>query len=113
MEGGGGVAEPGDLDTLVRSTAPRTTRGAGRPLWSPWGHSNTLWTQEPHLTPFFLITADQPRQWGVSTSWLSGYTCSCPRGSSCCPPVLPLRDGRGLAPQDGHPCSAQQLPANE
>lgn len=50
----------GGLDTLVSSTAPRNTRVAGRPLWPPWGHANSLWTQESRLTPFVLITADQP-----------------------------------------------------
>lgn len=79
---------------LVRSTPPRL---AGRPLWSPWGHSNTLWTQEPHLTPFLLVTVDQ-------SGWQGGFHFLAERlslqqypssNSSCCPPVLPPVMGWG------------------
>lgn len=44
MQHGGWEAKRGGLDTRVNSTAPGTSGVASGPLWSPWGHSNTLWT---------------------------------------------------------------------
>ena len=96
---------------------PQAHKGWPADLWSPWGRSDTLWTQgaalnslSPHNSVY------QPGQQDGFTSWLSCQICSWPGSFPHCPPGSARPGGRGLQLTESAPPPAaprQQLPAND
>lgn len=82
---------------------PQAHKGWRVDLWSPWGRSDTLWTQgaalnslSPHNSVY------QPGQQDGFTSWLSCQICSWPSSFPHCPPGS-ARPGDGV-------CSSLRVP---
>lgn len=96
---------------------PQAHKGWRVDLWSPWGRSDTLWTQgaalnslSPHNSVY------QPGQQDGFTSWLSCQICSWPSSIPHCPPGSARPGGWGLQLTERAPPPAaprQQLPAND